>query len=138
MPQAWNLISAAPARAAGLADRGVLAEGHRADIILVDDQLPLRPRIVAVIAAGRLVHLTDASRLIRSSVALAQGGCSGVSRLYAADMTDAFHATRFIMSPRRGSDLDRFGAHLLGYDAFSGDGCRFPTAIEQRCRTGAT
>ena len=65
---AWNLISAAPARAAGLADRGVLAEGRRADIILVDGELPLRPRIVAVIAAGRLVHLTDASRLIHSSV----------------------------------------------------------------------
>jgi alpha-D-ribose 1-methylphosphonate 5-triphosphate diphosphatase len=69
LPQAWNLISAAPARAAGLSDRGVLAEGYRADIILVDDELPLRPRIVAVIAAGRLVHLTDAGRLIRASVA---------------------------------------------------------------------
>ena len=68
LAEAWNLISAAPARAAGLADRGVLAEGRRADIILVDDELPLRPRIVAVIAAGRLIHLTDASRLIRSSV----------------------------------------------------------------------
>jgi alpha-D-ribose 1-methylphosphonate 5-triphosphate diphosphatase len=68
LADAWNLISAAPARAAGLADRGVLAEGRRADIILVDDELPLRPRIVAVIAAGRLVHLTDASRLIHSSV----------------------------------------------------------------------
>jgi alpha-D-ribose 1-methylphosphonate 5-triphosphate diphosphatase len=67
LPQAWDLISAAPARAAGLSDRGVLAEGYRADVILVDDELPLRPRIVAVIAAGRLVHLTDASRLIRSS-----------------------------------------------------------------------
>ncbi len=64
---AWDLISAGPARAAGLSDRGVLAEGYRADIILVDDELPLRPRLVAVIAAGRLVHLTDASRLIRSS-----------------------------------------------------------------------
>ncbi len=69
LARAWNLISAAPARAAGLSDRGILAEGHRADIILVDDASPLRPRIVAVIAAGRLVHLTDASRLIRSSVA---------------------------------------------------------------------
>jgi alpha-D-ribose 1-methylphosphonate 5-triphosphate diphosphatase len=29
----------------------------------------LRPRIVAVIAAGRLVHLADANRLIRSSIA---------------------------------------------------------------------
>jgi alpha-D-ribose 1-methylphosphonate 5-triphosphate diphosphatase len=60
--RAWELISAAPARAAGLSDRGVLAEGFRADIILVDDEVPLRPRIVAAIAAGRLVHLTDASR----------------------------------------------------------------------------
>jgi alpha-D-ribose 1-methylphosphonate 5-triphosphate diphosphatase len=67
LAKAWELISAAPARAAGLGDRGVLAEGQRADIILVDDRMPLRPRIVAVIAAGRLVHLTDASRLIHSS-----------------------------------------------------------------------
>ena len=62
---AWELISAAPARAAGLADRGVLAQGRRADVILVDDEVPLRPRIVAVIAAGRLVHLTEAERLSR-------------------------------------------------------------------------
>jgi alpha-D-ribose 1-methylphosphonate 5-triphosphate diphosphatase len=67
LSQAWNLISAAPAQAAGLNDRGVLAEGRRADIILVDDKLPLRPRIVAVIAAGRLVHLTDAGRLVHST-----------------------------------------------------------------------
>jgi alpha-D-ribose 1-methylphosphonate 5-triphosphate diphosphatase len=67
LPQAWNLISAAPARAAGLSDRGVLVEGYRADIILVDDEVPLRPRIVAVIAAGRLVHLTDAGRLSGSA-----------------------------------------------------------------------
>jgi len=66
---AWDLISAGPAHAAGLSDRGVLAEGCRADIILVDDEKPLRPRIVAVIAAGRLAHLTDASRLIHSPVA---------------------------------------------------------------------
>jgi alpha-D-ribose 1-methylphosphonate 5-triphosphate diphosphatase len=67
LAQAWDLISAAPARAAGLTDRGVLAEGRRADIILVDDDVPLRPRIVAIIAAGRLVHLTDANRLVPSS-----------------------------------------------------------------------
>ena len=66
---AWQLISSAPARAAGLADRGTLAAGQRADIILVDDTVPLRPRIVAVVAAGRLVHLTEAHRLVRSSVA---------------------------------------------------------------------
>jgi alpha-D-ribose 1-methylphosphonate 5-triphosphate diphosphatase len=67
LADAWDLISAAPARAAGLSDRGVLAEGHRADLILVDDETPMRPRIVAVIAAGRLVHLSDADRLTASS-----------------------------------------------------------------------
>jgi alpha-D-ribose 1-methylphosphonate 5-triphosphate diphosphatase len=65
--EAWPLISSAPARAAGLADRVNLAAGQRADIVLVDDKIPLRPRIVAVIAAGRLVHLTDSTRLAHSS-----------------------------------------------------------------------
>ncbi|MCP1854134.1 MULTISPECIES: alpha-D-ribose 1-methylphosphonate 5-triphosphate diphosphatase [unclassified Bradyrhizobium] len=64
LARAWDLISSAPARAAGLADRGVLAAGRRADIIVVDDKAPLRPRIIAVIAAGRLVHLADASCLV--------------------------------------------------------------------------
>jgi alpha-D-ribose 1-methylphosphonate 5-triphosphate diphosphatase len=63
LERAWDLISAAPARAAGLTDRGELARGRRADLLLVDDTLPLRPRIVAVIANGRLVHLTDSARL---------------------------------------------------------------------------
>jgi alpha-D-ribose 1-methylphosphonate 5-triphosphate diphosphatase len=67
LAKAWDLVSAAPAVAAGLPDRGILTRGYRADIILVDDELPLRPRIVAVIAAGRLVHLTDASRLVHAS-----------------------------------------------------------------------
>jgi alpha-D-ribose 1-methylphosphonate 5-triphosphate diphosphatase len=68
LASAWDLISAAPARAAGLNDRGILAAGRRADIILVDDAIPLRPRVVAVIAAGRLVHLTEANRVTRSPV----------------------------------------------------------------------
>jgi alpha-D-ribose 1-methylphosphonate 5-triphosphate diphosphatase len=67
LAEAWQLISSAPARAAGLTDRGTLAEGQRADILLVDDTAPLRPRIVAVVAAGRIVHLTEANRLMRSS-----------------------------------------------------------------------
>ncbi len=68
LSDAWNLVSSAPARAAGLADRGTLDPGQRADIILVDDKQPLRPRIMAVISAGRLVHITDASRLLKPSV----------------------------------------------------------------------
>jgi alpha-D-ribose 1-methylphosphonate 5-triphosphate diphosphatase len=69
LADAWSLISFAPATAAGLTDRGSLATGHRADIILVDAEVALRPRIVAVISAGRLVHLTEASRLTGPSVA---------------------------------------------------------------------
>ncbi|AWM03711.1 alpha-D-ribose 1-methylphosphonate 5-triphosphate diphosphatase [Bradyrhizobium amphicarpaeae] len=64
LTEAWNLVSAGPARATGLADRGVLAEGRRADILLVDDSAPLRPRLIAVISGGKLVHLTDATRLL--------------------------------------------------------------------------
>jgi alpha-D-ribose 1-methylphosphonate 5-triphosphate diphosphatase len=67
--KAWELVSAAPAKAVGLADRGTLAQGKRADVLLVDDRLPLRPRIVAVIASGRLVHLTDGSRLLAARAA---------------------------------------------------------------------
>jgi alpha-D-ribose 1-methylphosphonate 5-triphosphate diphosphatase len=68
LPEAWDLVSGAPARAAGLTDRGILAPGLRADIVLIDDEVPLRPCIVAVIAAGRLVHLTDLSRVSRSAL----------------------------------------------------------------------
>lgn len=67
LPEAWALISSAPATAAGLTDRGRLAEGLRADILLIDDQVPQRPRIVAVIAGGRLVQLTEPERLSRTS-----------------------------------------------------------------------
>jgi alpha-D-ribose 1-methylphosphonate 5-triphosphate diphosphatase len=68
LARAWDLISAAPAKAAALNDRGILAERRRADIILVDDAIPLRPRVVAVIAAGRLVHLTETNRVVQASV----------------------------------------------------------------------
>lgn len=64
LPEAWALISSAPAKAAGLTDRGEIAAGRRADILLIDDSIALRPRIVAVIANGKLVHLTDAARLM--------------------------------------------------------------------------
>ncbi|MDB5502481.1 MAG: alpha-D-ribose 1-methylphosphonate 5-triphosphate diphosphatase [Tardiphaga sp.] len=69
LAKAWALVSSAPAAAAGLTDRGVLAAGRRADMLLIDDTAALRPRIVAVIANGRLVHLTDASRLLHTAVA---------------------------------------------------------------------
>lgn len=65
--EAWPLVSAAPAAAAGLGDRGRLAPDCRADVILVDDAIAMRPRVVAVIAGGRLVHMTEAGRLSRGA-----------------------------------------------------------------------
>lgn len=49
----WDLVSANPASAAGLGDRGLLAAGKRADILVVDDHVAGMPRVAAVVAAGR-------------------------------------------------------------------------------------
>jgi alpha-D-ribose 1-methylphosphonate 5-triphosphate diphosphatase len=55
LPRAWALVSTNPAAAAGLADRGAIAEGLRADLVLVD---PAIPRVIATIAGGRIAYLT--------------------------------------------------------------------------------
>lgn len=60
---AWAYVSEHPARAAGLRDRGALATGRRADVIMVDASDPLRPRAVATVSNGRIVHLTQPARL---------------------------------------------------------------------------
>lgn len=60
---AWSYVSEHPARAAGLADRGALRSGARADVIMVDAADPLRPKTVAAVANGRFVHLTQPERL---------------------------------------------------------------------------
>ena len=52
---AWALVSTNPAQAAGLADRGVLAPGRRADVVVVAPGPT--PRVVATVAAGCLVFL---------------------------------------------------------------------------------
>lgn len=53
LEQAWSLVSGAPARAAGLADRGRIEQGLRADLVIIpqDGILP-----VATIVAGRAVY----------------------------------------------------------------------------------
>jgi len=60
---AWRLVSGSPARAVGLNDRGQIAQDKRADLILVANEAPRRPSVVAVIAGGRIVHLTEPERL---------------------------------------------------------------------------
>jgi alpha-D-ribose 1-methylphosphonate 5-triphosphate diphosphatase len=62
LAQAWALVSSNPARALGLSDRGVLAPGKRADIVLVEvDQG--EARLVATICGGELAWLGDPDRL---------------------------------------------------------------------------
>ncbi len=58
-PQAWHLVSANPARAVGLNDRGSLASGKRADLIIVDDSKATMPRVCYVFVAGRLALACD-------------------------------------------------------------------------------
>jgi alpha-D-ribose 1-methylphosphonate 5-triphosphate diphosphatase len=59
---AWRLVSTNPADAAGLADRGRIEIGQRADLLLVDWQ-PLRmPRLAVTFIAGTAVFAADNSR----------------------------------------------------------------------------
>lgn len=60
---AWSFVSEHPARAAGLRDRGTISLGRRADIIMVDASDVLRPKTVAAISNGRIVHLAEPGRL---------------------------------------------------------------------------
>jgi alpha-D-ribose 1-methylphosphonate 5-triphosphate diphosphatase len=55
LPAAWALVSANPAAAGGLADRGRLEPGLRGDVVVVD---PSRRAPVATFAAGRLAWLS--------------------------------------------------------------------------------
>ncbi len=56
---AWRLVSSAPAAAAGLGDRGELAPGRRADVVVVDDGDPALPAVRGVLVAGKTVLWSD-------------------------------------------------------------------------------
>jgi alpha-D-ribose 1-methylphosphonate 5-triphosphate diphosphatase len=63
--QAWALVSQTPANAVKLNDRGQIAHGQRADLIIVDPSADgQQPRVVAAIVAGRVVHLARADILV--------------------------------------------------------------------------
>lgn len=55
LPHAWALVSANPAAAAGLDDRGSIAPGKRADLIVVDES---ELRVLATIVRGRIGFIT--------------------------------------------------------------------------------
>ena len=56
LARAWALVSTTPARLAGFADRGEIAIGQRADLVLVDAADPALPRVVATLVNGQMGH----------------------------------------------------------------------------------
>lgn len=66
-PQAWEMISTAPARIMGLADRGRLVPGTRADIVVMN---PATRTVEATLAGGRLACASReaGARLMRAGL----------------------------------------------------------------------
>ena len=121
LEQAWMLVSRTPARAVRLTDRGDIARGQRADLVIVDPSAPDRPRVVATIVSGRVVHLAQADIIATSG--RRRLGCCSRSRV----MNEPRYAIYFVPPAR--SDLYRFGARFLGYDCYSGDDLGHPADI---------
>ena len=59
--EAWDLVSKNAAASVGLTDRGAIAPGRRADLLLVDDRDETLPMVRATIVEGRLRFASDAS-----------------------------------------------------------------------------
>jgi alpha-D-ribose 1-methylphosphonate 5-triphosphate diphosphatase len=54
LAEAWGLVSIGPARMMGLTDRGALAPGQRADLVIVEAGTR---RVAGTIAGGRMAYL---------------------------------------------------------------------------------
>jgi alpha-D-ribose 1-methylphosphonate 5-triphosphate diphosphatase len=63
LESAWALVSSHPARVLGLTDRGVIADGRRGDLVLIDADRGPEPRVIATLVAGRIRLLTEPERL---------------------------------------------------------------------------
>lgn len=61
---AWGLVSRGPARVLGLADRGELAPGQRADLVILEQK---SHRVAATLSGGRVSYMTGdvAARFLR-------------------------------------------------------------------------
>jgi alpha-D-ribose 1-methylphosphonate 5-triphosphate diphosphatase len=64
LAKAWRLISENPAAVLRLDDRGRIAEGCRADLVLVDAAADGKARLVATIAGGKIVYCAEPHRLL--------------------------------------------------------------------------
>jgi len=56
LAQAWGLVSSGPARVLGLSDRGVLTEGRRADLVILD----AADQVAATLSGGRVSYMSGA------------------------------------------------------------------------------
>lgn len=57
---AWALVSANPAKAAGLSDRGAIETGKRADLVVIDQRAEAPAKVLATMVAGREAFRTAA------------------------------------------------------------------------------
>lgn len=64
LADAWRLVATNPADALRLHDRGRIASGAHADLILVEPLPEGKVRLVATIAAGKLVYCAEPERLL--------------------------------------------------------------------------
>jgi len=64
LTEAWRLVSENPAVALGLEDRGRIADGCRADLILVEALPEGSVRLIATIAAGKLAYCAEPARFM--------------------------------------------------------------------------
>lgn len=72
LAEAWRMVSESPAAALGLADRGRIATGSRADLLLVEPGQGGRARLVATIAGGRVAYCAEPLRMeLRRSYSMA-------------------------------------------------------------------
>ncbi len=55
---AWALVSSGPAKAMGLVDRGMIAPGMRADLVLIDWPAHALPAVKATLSAGTSAYLS--------------------------------------------------------------------------------
>lgn len=64
LAQAWHLVSAGPAAVLGLSDRGVIATGKRADLLVLDAQTR---RVALTMSGGRVSYMSGdiAARFLR-------------------------------------------------------------------------
>ncbi len=56
LPQAWAMVSTAPAQVLGLSDRGWLTEGARADFVILD---PATKRVEATVSGGQIAYMSS-------------------------------------------------------------------------------